>query len=286
MIVKFVFCIFCWCRDFPGCQLAPTRGTDRDRHTHTHTLRSCPGLHESVDEKFWFFLSSFLCCRDFPETPAGAKPLWPWRKLWWETREMSSFVLWTKKAPPCRRLNGTLPLTGRLNACCAVLRRVALFCEHLERTPVADQIGCCRGEFLKMRYVNSCVHASATFAMALGAWVTRVCTRFQIPCLLRLKENQFPPPIGYSGRLRAPIKHWNMCQFFEIHNHPDAYLSKPTNLRLTHTTSAKERDRQRGWTTCLFTLSVCLTQTSCSISVCLCPVQLVLYESHRPSGTG
>ena len=38
----------------------------------------------------------------------------------------------------------------------------------------------------------------------LVAWVVRGCIRFQMPCLLCLKEKSFPPTIGYTGRSNAP----------------------------------------------------------------------------------
>jgi len=62
-------------------------------------------------------------------------------------------------------------------------------------------------------------HAHTT----LVAWVRRGCTRFQIPCLLCLKEKSFPPTIGHAGRRLPHMKHWNLYQLFEFRNYPDAY---------------------------------------------------------------
>jgi len=50
------------------------------------------------------------------------------------------------------------------------------------------------------------------------------------------------------------IEHWNLYQLFEFRNYPDAYLSKPTNLRLTHMTSALQMITHALWwhTLCIF----------------------------------
>jgi len=48
--------------------------------------------------------------------------------------------------------------------------------------------------------------------------------------------------ISAYGRLcrqsTAHIEHWDLHQFFVFRSYPDAYLSKPTNIRLTNTMSA------------------------------------------------
>ena len=79
--------------------------------------------------------------------------------------------------------------------------------------------------------VNIHVHSSRRLDLVVQKKTT------QITRLLYLKENSFSRTIGYAGS-RLPTCNIKIgIHFFLFRNCPDAYLSNPTNPRLTHRTS-------------------------------------------------
>ena len=55
---------------------------------------------------------------------------------------------------------------------------------------------------------------------------------------LMFKRKQISAYNRFCRQSTAHIEHKNLYQFFECRNYSDAYLSEPTKLRLTHTSSA------------------------------------------------